>query len=436
LSGRHKFLHQLAEGLHQGFALDWHRNGNTHAWPGQSLWARAARIKTRWRRAKIIPGSRIAVSLPNSPAYLAYMLACWMGDWIFCPVPALHPLEIQRRLQLLQPALWVHYSSDRVQEEVQEGGIHDDQDAALILWSSGSMGAGNAYRLSFAALDWQVATHLPALQLSADSLLWNTLPWAHAFAGVLELLPACMAGSVIQVEAQRARHPPRDCTHLLTVPRIARLLTPKFLHSLQSGIIGGAPIGKVLANQLQGTALRVGYGQSEAGPGITLGPPGEFQPFILGHSLVEYALRGETLHYHSPGQADARLSASGWQSIQDDQGWINSGDEVSQDPDGCLFWRGREDGGFSLANGHSIRPEAEEARLTDQYPEAESIILGAPGARHLTAVAKVPGEQVSRLRKQWQEPYLLCIPAARFWDDAPVPQGKPSRRWLYSHWPD
>ncbi len=378
----------------------------------------------------------MAVSLPNSPAYLAYMLACWMGDWIFCPLPTLHPLETRRRLKMLQPALWVHFELGRVQEAMLDGHAQEDRGAAMILWSSGSMGVGNAYRLSFAALQWQVVTHLPALQLNADSLLWNTLPWAHAFAGVLELLPACMAGSVIQVEAQRTRHPPKDCTHLLTVPRIARLLTPERLHTLEGGIIGGAPIGKTLANQLQGSALRAGYGQSEAGPGITLGHPGEFQAFILGHALVEYGLHGETLHYRSPGQTDARLTESGWQAIQDAQGWINSGDEVSQDASGCLYWHGREDGGFSLANGHSIRPEAEEARLMDQYPEAESIILGAPGSRHLIAVAKVPSARIPALRKQWREPYPLRIPEAQYWNDAPVPQGKPSRRWLYTHWPE
>ncbi len=435
MTDRDAFLQRLAAGMHQGFALDWHHNSASHAWPGQALWARAARIKTRWRRSKLLPGARVAVDIPNSPAYVAYMLACWMGGWTFCPLPKLHPRETRRRLQRLQPALWIHYSAQRLQEIPCNGHTQEDQDVALIMWSSGSMGAGNAYRLSFAALQWQMDTHLPALQPSTESLFWNTLPWAHVFAGVLELLTASMAGSVIQLETQRSRSTPPGCTHLCTVPRIARLLDQQQIQALEGGIIGGAPIGDRLAAQLQGSKLRVGYGQSEAGPGITLGHPGEFAPFILGYPLVQCTIAGETLYYQSPGQADAYLGMTGWLPMPQPQGWRNSGDEVRQDPDGCLYWLGREDGGFSLADGNSVRPEVEESRLMDQYPEAESIVLGAPGARHLRAVVKVSEAQKATFIRAWQEPYLLHIPEQTFWAQAPAPQGKPSRRWLYENWP-
>ncbi|PKY10525.1 hypothetical protein B1757_08040 [Acidithiobacillus marinus] len=436
MADRDAFLQRLAAGMHHGFALDWQHNGISHAWPGQSLWARAARIKTRWRRSKLLPGARVVVSIPNSPAYVAYMLACWMGGWTFCPLPNLHPQETRRRLQRLQPALWIHYSAQRLQEIPCNGLPQEDLDAALIMWSSGSMGAGNAYRLRFSALQWQVDAHLPALQLSTDSLIWNTLPWAHVFAGVLELLTAGIAGSVIQVNAQRARHPPPDCTHLFTVPRIARLLDQQQIGALEGGIIGGAPLGTQLAEQLQGSKLRVGYGQTEAGPGITLGLPGEFHPFILGFPLVQCTIAGGTLRYQSPGQADAFLDASGWQNMPQEQGWRNSGDEVYQNPQGCLYWLGRHDGGFSLANGQSVRSEAEEARLMDVYPQADSIVLGAPGSRHLSVVANVSEAQKAAFIRHWHEPYRLHVPGQTFWEKAPSSQGKPNRRWLYENWPE
>ncbi|MFA7495592.1 MAG: AMP-binding protein [Acidithiobacillus sp.] len=434
MSNRDKLLRRLADGLHQGFALNWQNDGISHGWPGHSLWARAMRLKTQWRRARIPAGARIVVSLPNSPAYIAYMLATWMGGWVFCPLPALHTSEQSRRIALLKPALWIREQNGRITEELGAGTMEQDPEAAMIIWSSASIGPGSAYLLSFAALLWQIDAHLSALHLQRESFLWNTLPWAHCFAGILELLPACVTGSVIHVDAQLSRRPPQGCTHLLTVPRIAALLEPERLQQLEGGIVGGAPIGAKLAKHLSGSRLCAGYGQSEAGPGITLGDPGHFEPYILGRALVECKLHQGALHYRSSGQAAARLDAGGWQNIAASDGWIDSGDEVRITEDGIFYWRGRRDGRFSLADGRSIRPENEETRLLEQYPEADAIILGAPGWHHLTALARVPHDLQKQLQRRWQEPYHLTMPSDQFWKEAPIPHGKPNRRWVYEHW--
>ena len=187
MTPRAALVQALRDGLESGFCLDWRPAGISHGWPGPALLSWALRLRQRWRK-RLPARARIAVRLPNSPAFVAHWLAALQGDWVFCPLPALEAPEARRRLQMLRPQLIVSAEGRQVLEHWPERsiGIDDPEDLALILWTSASMGPGSAFGLSHAALLWQLRQHAPALGLGRDSLLRNVLPWSHVFAGVLD----------------------------------------------------------------------------------------------------------------------------------------------------------------------------------------------------------------------------------------------------------
>ncbi|MCY0871527.1 MAG: AMP-binding protein [Acidithiobacillus caldus] len=441
-STREALLQILEAGLHSGFALEWQTPdpaGGARIWPGPALWAWARRLASHWRRLSLPQRPRVAVQLPNSPIYIATLLATWMLDGIFCPLPAWRGAQTVSAVDSLRPDLLIWHGLGRVHTRRQERRGEaplDPEDLALMLWTSASMHAPRVFGLTHAALLWQVQSHLPRLALERDSLVRNCLPWTHVFAGVLELLPTLARGASLRVAALGTFRQ-ESFTHVFVVPRVAALLQDTQIGALAGGIVGGAPISAELARRLRGSALRVGYGQTEAGPGVCLGDPGDFRPAFLGRALVEVEQRAGTLHYRSPGQALGEWRAGHWHPIRRDA-WVDSGDVVRCGDDGCWYWLGRRDARFVLADGRNVEPELEELRLLTSYPEIATLVLGGPGARHPLALARLhcdPGpQQEASLRRRWHEPYPLRIAGEAFWDPYLGPNGKVQRGELYAHW--
>jgi hypothetical protein len=82
-STREALLQILEAGLHSGFALEWQTPdpaGGARIWPGPALWAWARRLASHWRRLSLPQRPRVAVQLPNSPIYIATLIATWFLD--------------------------------------------------------------------------------------------------------------------------------------------------------------------------------------------------------------------------------------------------------------------------------------------------------------------------------------------------------------------
>ncbi len=431
-------LGRIETGLHQGFCLEWQESDVPHLWPGQALWAKARRMASHFRRLRLPSRARIAVQIPNSPLYVATLLASWMGNWVFCPLPSLDPLESQRRLALLRPSLFLCWTGEQLQQRVFAENFSvaedDPDDLALVLWTSASSGSSRAFGLGFGALTWQVDTHLPALDLDADSLLRNTLPWAHVFAGVLELLPALLAGASLRV-APLTSFAREQFSHCCTVPRVAALLGPGQIQNLRAGIIGGAPMDTALAERMRGSRLRMGYGQSEAGPGLCLGDPGDFRAGLLGRGLVPMVQKQGTLHYRSPGQSFGQWLGDHWQSLCSSGESFDSGDLVQQGPDGNWFWIGRRDARFKLGNGRTLDPEWEELQLLASHGAFSHLVLAGPGARLPVVFGRLQEDARSGDAKIWQGTYPLRLAPESFWQRyLQEGSGKLKRALLYRHW--
>jgi acyl-CoA synthetase (AMP-forming)/AMP-acid ligase II len=206
----------------------------------------------------------------------------------------------------------------------------------------------------------------------------SVLPWSHAFGLVLDLLVPLRAGAEIVRDPAQGRevdgltslarsHP---VTHFNTVPLLlekirAQEYWQKTLPQLRGGIVGGAPISAPLAEALRSTNLRVGYGLTEASPGLMLGEPGEFSSHFLGRPVecrVRLGEHGE-LFFQGDNASLGWWSSTGAQCSDVDD-WRGTGDQVREEA-GAYWLVGRCDHRIKLPNGTWLPvPELEQAFLS------------------------------------------------------------------------
>jgi acyl-CoA synthetase (AMP-forming)/AMP-acid ligase II len=221
----------------------------------------------------------------------------------------------------------------------------------------------------------------------------SVLPWSHAFGLVLDLLPALLAGAEIIRDPEGGRSPASlvsladrwGATHLNAVPLTLRRLTEHergdgLLDVLAGGIVGGAAVSAPLAERLSDTHLRVGYGQTEAAPGITLGARGVWAANYLGVPVgceVTVSDAG-TLCFRGPNACLGTWS-NGTLQRKDPNRWVDTGDLVERDGD-AFSYRGRADDTFKLPNGRLVEAGAWEARLKVQFaPLRDALVCTVAG---------------------------------------------------------
>ena len=159
------------------------------------------------------------------------------------------------------------------------------------------------------------------------------------------------------------------------------------LDSMRFGICGGAPMPPSLVDRAAalGTELLQGYGMTEAGPMVTLMPPGAIDdgrhhrkdsagcaPEAIDLNIVDDQL--ESVDAGTPGQIAVRgpnivdhylgTSAGDDESFHD--GFLLTGDRGYVDDDGFLYVQGRIDN-IVITGGENVAPaEVENALLEDE----------------------------------------------------------------------
>jgi long-subunit acyl-CoA synthetase (AMP-forming) len=249
------------------------------------------------------------------------------------------------------------------------------------------MGQARWVALSDTNLHATLRSHLPLLNLEQARVL-SILPWHHAFGLLIDLFPALLSGAEIVRDPDGGRSTDgliallqqHQTTHLSGVPITFQRLMERetgrrLLQGLQGGVIGGAPVTGELAQFLATTRLRVGYGQTEASPGITLGEPGQWAAHCMGRPIgcQVYINAQGVLHFAGPNACYGFWEQNGLRTEAPDR-WVNTGDIV-READGMLYFAGRYDDQFKLSNGRYVLAGLLETQLKEHLPEVEEALL-------------------------------------------------------------
>ena len=376
-------------------------------------------------------GNRLAAVLPNGPEFVAVFLACLELEIGFVPIhPATSKDERLRRYRAAAVSgIWDVQEGLRRAAFETGGPSEPSRPPAAILFTSGSGGDARAVALSGTSLLHVADTHHRALGYNPGAAIVGVLPWSHAFGFTLELLMALLYEGALRpvppaafVEAFQSS--PGD--YLFAVPRIVESLANGPLRQVQGGIVGGAPVRGQVRRRLQGTRLRVGYGQTECGPGVTLGDAGEWEcDDFLGRAVgCDVSLRP------GPYQGAGELCVQGLNIAMGylpegqliplglEAGWHGTGDLVTRFGEGFVF-QGRKDELFKLNNGRMVNPVPLELAYEGR------ILLIGEGKEAVQPLARDEMPQTFSLPIPHLPPRLM---SEAFWTACTTATGKVSRR--------
>jgi len=174
--------------------------------------------------------------------------------------------------------------------------------------------------------------------------------------------------------------------------QIRKKLVDAFGGCFEQVIVGGAPLNREVEDFLYKIKFpfTVGYGMTECAPLVSYTHWKEFVPHSAGRLLPgimeckilsddpqnkpgEICVRGENVMkgYFKNTEATDRV-------LYDD-GWLNTGDMGTIDPDGTLYIKGRSKTMILTASGQNVYPEEIEAKLNNMPFVMESLIVEREG---------------------------------------------------------
>ncbi len=313
------------------------------------------------------------------------------------------------------------------------------QDAALLLYTSGTTGTPKGVVLTFGNLAFEVERLTEAFGLEPGTRFLSVLPLSHlleitgGFLGILgiggtilyarSIYPQDLVDSLCERRAdgligvpllykalargivQEIDAGPRLRRALfrgalavagaLPVPAVRRALF-RSLHARLGGrlrvlVSGGAPLDPEVERFYEtiGTPILSGYGLTETGPVISVNTPASRRIGSVGRPLPgvevrifpdgEIATRGPHVMAGYQGRPDLT------REVMDPEGWFHTGDLGRLDPEGYLFVTGRSKNLIVLADGTKVQPEEVEAVLSQGEDLEEVCVIGVRSRSGLRA---------------------------------------------------
>lgn len=401
------------------------RDGRRRAWGFGEVAAGSARL-AGWMGARGVRRGDVVLTLVgNRPEWVMAMVACFRIGAVVLPcTEQLRPGDLAHRVAAVSPALVL---ADRRNAGVLEAagiaarffdepGLFDGPDVAspaelgpadpcLVTFTSGTSGAAKAVLHGQRYLTGQAVQAGTWLAPEPGELVWCTAasgwsksarnvfiaPWLRGAPALLhdarfdpaerleilereEVAVLCMAPTEYRVIAVRTKL--RAFPALRGLVAAGEALNPEVLRTWEAAT---------------GLAIRDGYGQTETGQLTGMPARGEIRPGSMGR-----ALPGVTL-WVEDGElvADPATVPTFFLGYLDGNGvtrapegpW-RTGDRVTQDADGFLFFEGRTDD-VIISAGYRIGPFEVESVLVEHPAVAEAAVVAAPDPERGSVVRAV-----------------------------------------------
>jgi acyl-coenzyme A synthetase/AMP-(fatty) acid ligase len=391
------------------------RGGGRREWSFAEVSDRSARLAGTLARRGVARGDVVMTLIGSRPEWVLTMVACFrIGAVALACNEQLRAHDLAQRIAASSPKLIVAdernlaeltaarpdctvltIPDDRLFEagEPAPAAELEPDDPCLITFTSGTTGEPTGVVHGQRYLPGQRLQAEHWLDARPGDLVWCTAatgwsksarnvfiaPWLRGAAALLhderfdpaqrlELLAAeevnvvCMAPTEYRVIAKRAKLRPLPALRSLVAAGEA--LNPEVIRTFTEEI---------------GLAVRDGYGQTETGQ-LTANPPGEpVRAGSMGRALpgVSLTVEGGELVLADPGTDPTFFVGhlDGTPSPADEP-W-RTGDRVSRDDDGYLYFEGRADD-LIISAGYRIGPFEVESALVSHEAVAEAAVVAAP----------------------------------------------------------
>ncbi len=414
----------------------------------------AARVAGWLQSLGVQPGDRVAVTLPNIPHMpIIYYGILWSGAVV---VP-INPLYKSREFAFLlrDSGARVFFAWDAAAEEAGEAAAEvgtrfisvvpadflsevmahepvplvdrDDQDTAVVLYTSGTTGTPKGAELSHANMVRNAEISIGVAHMAAGDIVFGGLPLFHSFGQTVGMNAAILAGATLTLLPRF--HPTkaleilqRDrATIMLGVPTmyVALLHHPERekydLSSLHMCVSGGASLPVEVLHgfeQAFGAKILEGYGLSETSPVAAFNhserprKPGSIgQPVagvefrLIDHdwndvpegAIGEIAIKGHNVMKGYLGNPEATAQVMRGP-------WLRTGDLARRDEEGYYFIVDRAKD-MIIRSGYNVYPREIEEVLYEHPAVANAAVVGIPdpvlGEEIAAAVTLKPGATAS-----------------------------------------
>jgi acyl-coenzyme A synthetase/AMP-(fatty) acid ligase len=388
------------------------RGGERREWSFGDVARAAYTLAAHFDERGVRRGDVVMTLVGNLPDWVATMVACFRQGYVVLPcTEQLRAKDLRMRLAVARPALVV--ADGRNEQVLRESGWSgptiwvpgvgdwperpppphadlDPEDPCLITFTSGTAGEPKAVVHAQRYLDGQRLQAEHWLDARPGELVWCTAasgwsksarnvfiaPWLRGAAALLHderfdpdqrlaildeepVAVLCMAPTEYRIIAKRAR--PRPTRTLRGLVAAGEALNPEVLRAW---------------HEATGLWVRDGYGQTETGQITGMPVDREAVAGSMGRPLPgidawvqdgELVLDPATVPTFFRGYLGDEAPSGPW----------HTGDRVTQDGDGFLFFEGRADD-VIISAGYRIGPFEVESALVEHPAVAEAAVVSAP----------------------------------------------------------
>jgi long-chain acyl-CoA synthetase len=385
-----------------------------------------------WLRARgVVPGDRVGLMLPNIVQFPVLYYALLRAGATVVPMnPLLKSGEIEHHLRdsgavmVLVSAFGaaeartaaaatgvavevvddLSWDPGAPPEPVVDLIARDDDDTAVILYTSGTTGSPKGAQLTHGNLRHNCTTFVRLISLTSHDVVMGCLPLFHAFGQSNGLNASIAAGACLTLVARfdaaaAVRLVERDAvtvfegvpTMYVTMLDAGSALADT--SSLRLAISGGASLPVEVLRGFEetfGAPVLEGYGLSETSPTATFNRPGATRPGSIGVPIdgVELKLLGPDGVDAPPGEVGeiairGRNVMKGYwnrpeataEAVVD--GWFRTGDVGARDDDGFYYVVDRKKD-LIIRGGYNIYPREVEEVLYAHPAVLEAAVVGVP----------------------------------------------------------
>ncbi len=362
---------------------------------------RAAVVAGALHEAGVRTGDRVAVELPNTPAYVAAYFGVLRLGAIVVP---LNILLARREIEVRVAAASAKVIVDRPLpvdgEALSEIAEREDDDPAALLFTSGTTGLPKGAILTHGSIRAATSFGADALAFTGDDVLLGVAPFPHVL-GQQVIVCASLTGAAVSVMQRFEPEPalatmaatattvmfgvPTMCIALCEAARSAAALPP-----LRIAHIGGAAVPVDVARRFEetfGADIHEGYGLTEmSGLATTFATGRRRKPGSVGKPSTHTEIRISNPDERGVGEVQFRgpsVIRGYWNDPDataaglDPQGWLSTGDLGYLDEDGDLFLVDRKKE-MIIRGGYNVYPREVEEVLYEHPAVLEAAVVGVP----------------------------------------------------------